>query len=310
MENIKYLIQGVIQDLADDKPIKSILLKSKVIASKLQNKNFESWIDKESLGYDDAKQLPEYRILNAALKVDVFKPFQGIFINNLIPTDMFKDDLICNLLSHARITDSLYQIETMCKDEKGDRIIVSCPSIAYAYVKQYINGSIHKLYQDLSVASYKNIISVFQMKLLNFFLDVEKSIEGGLDFSSMISQEKINQIMEIHQINAVVANVGSGTINTGNISSCNVATQTVNESNKAEILRLITELEKIIPPIQNNDLNEALVNIKSECQKPFWGIKAIKLGCNALKGICTDVAIGVATSQIKLIAQNILDLLN
>ena len=60
---IKDIIDKIIQDLGDDKPIKGILLKAQIVASQLNNKEFEEWIKSEQNGYSDAKNLPDYRVL-------------------------------------------------------------------------------------------------------------------------------------------------------------------------------------------------------------------------------------------------------
>ena len=56
---IKDIIDKIIQDLGDDKPIKGILLKAQIVASQLNNKEFEEWIKSEQNGYSDAKNLPD-----------------------------------------------------------------------------------------------------------------------------------------------------------------------------------------------------------------------------------------------------------
>ncbi len=47
---IKDIIDKIIQDLGDDKPIKGILLKAQIVASQLNNKEFEEWIKSEQNG--------------------------------------------------------------------------------------------------------------------------------------------------------------------------------------------------------------------------------------------------------------------
>lgn len=72
---IKDIIDKIIQDLGDDKPIKGILLKAQIVASQLNNKEFEEWIKSEQNGYSDAKNLPDYRVLGAIVKANVFQPY-------------------------------------------------------------------------------------------------------------------------------------------------------------------------------------------------------------------------------------------
>ena len=68
---IKDIINKIIQDLGDDRPIKGILLKAQIVASQLNNKEFEEWIKSEQNGYSDAKNLPDYRVLGAIVKANV-----------------------------------------------------------------------------------------------------------------------------------------------------------------------------------------------------------------------------------------------
>lgn len=78
---MKEIINKIIQDLGDDKPIKGILLKAQIVASKLGNNDFEMWIRNEQNGYPDAENLPDYRILNAIVKANVSQPFVGMYQN-------------------------------------------------------------------------------------------------------------------------------------------------------------------------------------------------------------------------------------
>lgn len=67
---MKELINKIIQDLGDEKPISGILLKSQIVASELGNQEFSNWIFPEQNGYTDVKSLPDYRKLGAIAKVD------------------------------------------------------------------------------------------------------------------------------------------------------------------------------------------------------------------------------------------------
>ena len=43
--------------------ISTVLRKAKILAARLQNPEFESWVDRELNGYDDRSSLPRYRML-------------------------------------------------------------------------------------------------------------------------------------------------------------------------------------------------------------------------------------------------------
>ena len=91
---IKDIIDKIIQDLGDDKPIKGILLKTQIVASQLNNKEFEEWIKSEQNGYSDAKNLPDYRVLGAIVKANVFQPYIGLYQNCTIPPGIFENEII------------------------------------------------------------------------------------------------------------------------------------------------------------------------------------------------------------------------
>ena len=51
----------------------------------MNNADFSEWVANEQNGYPDAKNLPEYRVLGAIVKADVFVPYGGYVYNKIIP---------------------------------------------------------------------------------------------------------------------------------------------------------------------------------------------------------------------------------
>lgn len=115
---MKVMIDKIIQDLGDDKAIKGILLKTQIVASLLGNNDFEIWIKNEQNGYPNAESIPNYRILNAIVKVDILRPFVGIYQNVTIPQGVFGEDVINDCMTHVRIIQSLSEIENICSSKK------------------------------------------------------------------------------------------------------------------------------------------------------------------------------------------------
>jgi len=58
-------IIGKIQKEATENitPVSSLLRKIKILAIKLDNKDFFDWVDRELNGYSDKDKIPEYRIV-------------------------------------------------------------------------------------------------------------------------------------------------------------------------------------------------------------------------------------------------------
>ncbi|MBF4465869.1 hypothetical protein IRZ99_11440 [Flavobacterium sp. LC2016-12] len=56
------LVNDIINELIDtEKSVSSPLLKTKVLASRLQNATLLNWVTKELKGYDCLSELPDYR---------------------------------------------------------------------------------------------------------------------------------------------------------------------------------------------------------------------------------------------------------
>ena len=60
--NVKALIESVVQDLIENQPLTSILLKVQAIAHYLHNEQFSLWLKNETKGdYQKVDELPDYR---------------------------------------------------------------------------------------------------------------------------------------------------------------------------------------------------------------------------------------------------------
>ncbi len=302
---MKEIVDRIIQDLGEDKSIRGILLKAQIVASKLNNEDFRTWIDNEQNGYPDAENIPNYRILNATVKADLSIPFMGYVNNYTIPAGIYDDPIIEECMCKVRIKNSLQEIETIYENKNSGDISVNLPAMAYAEVNKHISGNVEKLKQEFPVSSLIHIVDIFKSKLLSFFLDLEKEIGVGIDFSKIEGQEKINQIMNNYYINSVVANTGSGSVNTGDLND-NTAVQNISDlEQKEKFLALIAQLKEEAGKINNTNLNETIDVITEECTKPSWAKKTLRLALNAVQGIAT----GIAANQLTPIVASALALL-
>lgn len=301
---MKELINKIIQDLGDEKPISGILLKSQIVASELGNQEFSNWIFHEQNGYTDVKSLPDYRKLGAIVKVDVTVPFQGRWTNITLPNGVFGDEKVNEIFFQTQLLQSLTEIETLCKGKEKGSLTCSLPAIAYIEANKVVRGNVERVWQECSTASALHIVDVFKSKLLDFFLKLNKEIEGGIDFSQISGQEKINQIMNNTFVNATIANMGSGSIQTGDVSCNSTNMMTVSPKNREEMQEIVGKLSDIVSSIDNDDLHETLATINDEISKPNWCKKTLKMAFNALGGIATGIAANIATNQVApLVAQ-------
>ena len=181
----------------------------------------------------------------------------------------------------------------------------SLPAMAYSEVNKYVNGQVQRVWQEFPVSALSHIVDVFKSKLLDFFLKLNKEIKAGIDFSQISSQEnqqKISQIMNnTYNINAAVANTGSGSISTGNVSASNFQI-TPSEDTRCQMNDVIEKIENVIKESNDSDMNEAIVTLKEETKKTSWNSKIIRMTLNAIKGISTGV---IANQLTPIVAQGL-----
>ena len=105
-------------------------------------------------------------------------------------------------------------------------------------------------------------------------------------------------------VNATIANMGSGSIQTGDVSGNSTNMMTVSPKNREEMQEIVGKLSGIVSSIDNDDLHETLATINDEISKPNWCKKTLKMAFNALGGIATGIAANIATNQVApLVAQ-------
>ena len=300
MVDIKNLINSVICDLGDDKPISSILLRTQIIAAQLKDEDFTQWIYNEQHGYPDTENLPSYRVLGAIVKADISIPYRGIYTNLTIPVDTIKEDTIRECISHVWITQSLTEIENMCKNNTTGILSAPLPAFGYTEVEQFVNGHVERAYQQFNVASAMNILHLFKSKLLDFFLELDNKIETGIDFSKIASEQLMNKIMNTtYNINAAVANTGNGNVTTENVNASNFQ-QIVNAEQKDELQNIIAQIEAIAKEHNLPEILDYTNNMKSEIEKPESKKSFLKMALNAIKGVATGI---VANQLTPLVTQ-------
>lgn len=298
-------INKIIQQLGDDAPINGILLQTQIVAYKINNEAFKKWIYNEQHGYNNSIDLPEYRILDAVLMADISQSYGRFISNYTIPSGLFCDKKTRDYMNKIRITHSLSELETISNENKNSMIHFSLPIYAYQEANKLIDGNILKLWQEVSAPTVKHIIDVFKSKLLYFFLDLDRELKAGIDFSNIKGQKIVSQIMNTYNINAAVANLGDGNVIAGDIKNNDINQFLSDQPKQEEFKNIIAKLEKATESLNNKHINDALEVIKEECKKPNWMKKTMRVALNAISGVAT----GIAANQLTPIVQEALNLL-
>ena len=283
----KHIAEKILADILNDAPISSILLKTKIYASEKNDIELLKWVNNEINGYDN--NLPSYRIIDARVNVDIFRPFHEIQ-NYPYPVEMVQDKTIRERLSKMPISNPLSQIEEIAKKDEGN-VSISIPfPIWDKYMKHCINGKIQGAYQYADITALSNIITSIKSFLVDFFTVIEENDE--LDFSTVMKKKENFTI----NYNAAVINTGEGVVNASTINNIIGDNNTVSIDNIAELQEILQSLNKIIGT-ENPDYNEISLDLEKEFAKSTPSKNFIKRCFQAIKGLVYSISTEIIASQ-------------
>lgn len=284
----RQIAEVILSDIFNDVPVTSIFLKTKIYATQNKDDSLLEWVNNELGGYKDS--LPNYRIIDSAVKVDVHRGFQQI-IGYEYPIDLVKDDKVRDRLSHMPVHIPIAQIENLSSKEEGT-IRLDIPVCIWTnYMGHCINGEIQRAYQYADVAAVKNIISLIKSLLIDFFSKIKEN--NNLDFATII-KSKENIVMNY---NAAIINTGDGTVNASYFANVIGDNNTVVASAVAELMPILDKLNELIGS-DNKEYNEISEELKTELSKAAPNKSILKRGFQAIKGIVLSVSTEVLAGQI------------
>ena len=199
MESIKELQKQINNN---NFPVSSILRKAKIIASKLEQKDFLNWIDKELGGYSSEEKVPEYRIVRGIPQG--YNPYIGwipYLINN--PENQ-------ELISKRGVKQSIRELEEVLKNSKNT-LMMKYPASIEKTLREGISHDV-----DLRLLIDKASVSGILEHIRNNILDwTIKLGEAGIskeseEFSTrdIKEAEDIKPKFEIQHIENFTGNIG------------------------------------------------------------------------------------------------------
>lgn len=289
--NIKQLAESILSDITADASIANILLKTKVFAAKNNDKELLDWVELELKGYE--KVPPEYRIIDAGVKVDVHRGIQEV-IGFSYPIEMVKDEKIRNRLSHIPVFNSITEIEEIGKKDDSETIHLEVPiSIWYHHMRHCINGDIQRAYQYGSLSAVRNILVSVKSLLIDYFLKISENED--IQFSSLIKKD---QGAYVTNITAGIVNTGDGTINAGDVITVIGNNNTINPQTANELNEIIQKIDEIMKQQDDEEYKEISADVADELKKDVPSKKFLKRCFQAIGGMARGVASGVIANQV------------
>jgi len=245
------LISDIINELMDyGCPIAGPLLKTKVLAARIGNKELSDWVNSEINGYSEDSSTPPYRNSSGVL--------MGTFVNGAkqysqaqIPLGDITDEER-RLLTDFAIRDSVNSVEKM-QEDKGLKISVSPEAKAFIEYSVRSLGNrffeIFVVYVDIPSALFSNILASVRSKLLDFMLALEKEFGHETEIEDL----RVRNSLITHIMNTTINNNGDGNvINTG--ANAEISNSSVNVKGDKEALRKTLKQHNV----QDDDISELL----------------------------------------------------
>ncbi len=238
-----------IQDAAVDNNIDicNLLRKCKILAARLNNKEFSDWIDYELNGYNDKGDLPIYRVLNTQSYGFFAGPFGSSMDNAPIPPSCIPKEvsymtttsyLIGPISAYAALVNDAKNTGENFKDPWPQDMVTRFANDIYE------NMACLSAWKMIPYGAMVSVIDTIKTRILDFSLAIEKEAPDAGEApqnTSPVPQEKVSQIFTTY-ITGNVQNVALGNDNVsqdgefnvtaGDLSSLKSALDSLGVSNK------------------------------------------------------------------------------
>lgn len=285
------LLSEIINILTNDtQSLTNALLKTKVLAYKLNNDKLLKWVNNELNGYESGSILPDYRTIPTTVIGSFSNGFQRA-TNAQIPTSHL-DSKLQEALSKTNMTTSVSNLEHLAAN-KDESLGQPLPPELCGYISRnfpYDGFVVEFAKKSLTKGQIVSILAQIRSKLLEFILELDKEKKDA-EITS-ISNKEVDKIL-------TTTIIGNNNV----VLSGDNNTQTVNITIKKNDLKsLIKLLEKY--NVEEDDIREitdVLNSEKPDYEKKELGPKAktwlTKMLGKAVQGTW-DIAAGIGANLL------------
>jgi hypothetical protein len=237
------LLSRIINDLIDEeKTLNSALLKTKVLASRIQNQELLNWVNNELSGYKNIDELPDYRKeLNNELKGSFLNGTMK-YTNAQIPT-VGLDDALEKKLRTTDFTESINSLERLVSSQDSSSFSGSIRAELSSLIENnWINMgnpylqllSVHK---SIPKSLIVGIITNVRNKLLDFMLELDAKYGDLTEIKDLkMKKEEISSI-----VNNTIINGHGNVLNTGKKSTITNSAN-INRESKEDLIAHLKDL--------------------------------------------------------------------
>ena len=295
------LISDIINELVDsEKSISSPLLKTKVLASRLQNLELLSWVNNELGNYADSMNLPEYRKFGCHIN-GVHINGNTKYTNQPVLVGGLGEEIEKNLTT-MEFFQSIFTLENMLTKNGSGTLELALSAETTNIIQNNIRGMGNPYYQLLSakkvigISVVSEMLSTIRNKLLDFMLKLDEEFGNLTEIEEL--KTKQNEILNIMSQTIIHTSGDGNVVNTGDNSKLKVTIK-ISKGNKEELRDHLLK-----NGINENDTNELIEIIDTETPNELtkkFGEKVntwiTKVLGKALNGTW-EIGIGTASTMI------------
>ncbi|GAA4239620.1 hypothetical protein GCM10022291_34700 [Postechiella marina] len=213
------LISQIINELIDsEKSINGALLKTKVLASRIQNKELLDWVNGELNGYSSAKYLPEYRKNITSYLKGNYVNGNMKYTNQPIPT-IGLDKIFQKNLQSTEFQDSITALENLIDNNDSSTLASPLRAEIVGMIEENWIGMGNPYLQLMNVSkiiaksAIVEVVSKVRNKLLDFMLKVDEEFGSLTEIKDL--KEKQKEISTIMSQTIINTSGDGNVVNTG-----------------------------------------------------------------------------------------------
>jgi len=291
------LIQQLQSGASDsDFPVSQLLLKAKIVASKLDLQDFLVWIEKELSGYDTGDEVPEYR--KVVGKIQGWNPYHGW------QPVIFSDAEMQKMLSERQIGQPVGELYDLLSREGSGNLAVSFPAEFEQKLRAGLDVAPSEIRLFIDRSEAVGILDAVRNYILDRSLELEKAGVTGINGEELSfspdDKEKARKAevsYSIGKIENLVGNIGPMA------EGATINIKQINQETIPELLGIIGQTIKHINSLglveeKKNELKDATQEIKAELTKEIVETSRVKRLLGSIKNIMEGVAGNVIAQGI------------
>lgn len=291
-------MSSIIQDLQSEatdttNSVSDLLRKAKIVAVKLDLKEFEEWVERELNGYDVTSNddLPDYRIISGEPKA--WNPYHGW------QPILFGDNKAGELMSRRGITSPVGELDDLVKTTSGT-FAITYSNAAKKSIMRSIGHETDVSFM-ISRSSIVGVLNAVRNRILDSALKLEKAgvLGEGISFS-----EKDKQKAQMAGVTYSIGHIENFAGAIGNVSdNATISVHQLNAESKEELKKLIAQIEKYTPGLglsaeQKKKVSHMNLVVIEEVSKEEPQQSKILSALHSLKNIFEGVAGNVIAQGI------------